>query len=141
MNEFEALKRIETTFSLNKEGKASVYREYTNSIYPYYEDFNLVLNALNELKAIKEAKPSGTLEYGKWYPISVYYKNKDKLDWALVQFKDTKTGFMPLPFIAEYIKRDRVWTTHSDKDRYLCELYEPVAFMLWQPYVEVKDND
>ena len=62
MNELEALKRIETTFSLNKEGKESVYREYTNSIYPYYEDFDLVLNALNELKAIKESNPSEVLE-------------------------------------------------------------------------------
>lgn len=63
MNEvFEALKRIETTFSLNKEGKESVYREYTNSIYPYYEDFDLVLNALNELKQIKESNPSEVLE-------------------------------------------------------------------------------
>ena len=59
---FEALKRIETTFSMNKEGKESVYREYTNSIYPYYEDFDLVLNALNELKQIKESKPSEALE-------------------------------------------------------------------------------
>lgn len=60
--ELEALKRIETTFELNKEGKESVYKEYTNSIYPYYEDFDLVLNALNELKQIKEAKPSEALE-------------------------------------------------------------------------------
>lgn len=62
---FEALKRIETTFSMNKEGKASVYREYTNSIYPYYQDFDLVLNALNELKQIKESKPSEALKYLK----------------------------------------------------------------------------
>lgn len=85
---------------------------------------------------------SKKLEYGKWYPISVYYENKDDLDldWALVQFKETKKGFMPLPYIAEYIKRYGVWTTQSDKDRYLCELCEPIAFMLWQPYEEIKEN-
>ena len=77
---------------------------------------------------------SKTLEYGKWYPISVYYENKDKLDWALVQFKETQTDFMPLPYVAEYIKRDGVWVTRSDKDRYLCEMCEPIAFMLWKPY-------
>lgn len=79
------------------------------------------------------------LEFNKWYSIDVYYKNQDKLDWALVQFKETKTGFMPLPCIAEYKKIGRVWTTYNDDtDRYLCELCEPIAFMLWKPYEVVK---
>lgn len=60
--EVEALKRIETTFSMNKEGKVSAYRAYTNSIYPYYEDFDLVLNALNRLETIDNAEPSKALE-------------------------------------------------------------------------------
>ena len=50
--EIEALKRIETTFSMNRQGKESVYREYTNSMYPYYEDFDLVMNALKRLEEI-----------------------------------------------------------------------------------------
>ena len=70
---FEALKRIETTFSMNKEGKASVYREYTNSIYPYYQDFDLVLNALNELKQIKEAKPSEAMEKCELFYLKDYF--------------------------------------------------------------------
>ena len=76
-------------------------------------------------------------QYGVWYPIKDYYENINDLDWAIVQFKETKTGFLPLPFIAEYLKRDRVWFTDTDKDRYLCELCEPIAFMLWQPIEEV----
>lgn len=55
---FEALKRIETVFPLNKEGKPNVYKEYSNSVEPFYNDFDLVFNALLELQAIKEAKPS-----------------------------------------------------------------------------------
>lgn len=54
--ELEALKRIETTFSMNKQGKESVYRDYTNSIYPYYEDFDLVLNGLKRLDLIIEKR-------------------------------------------------------------------------------------
>lgn len=60
--EIEALKRIETTFSMNKQGKESAYREYTNSIYPYYDDFDLVLSALKRLKAIENSKPSKALK-------------------------------------------------------------------------------
>lgn len=60
--EIEALKRIETTFSMNKQGKESAYREYTNSIYPYYEDFDLVLNALKRLEATDNANPSKALK-------------------------------------------------------------------------------
>jgi len=60
--EIEALKRIETTFSMNKQGKESAYREYTNSIYPYYEDFYLVLNALKRLEAIDNTNHSEALE-------------------------------------------------------------------------------
>lgn len=60
--EFEALKRIETVFPLNKEGKPNVYKEYSNSVEPFYNDFDLVLNALLELQAIKEAEPSEALE-------------------------------------------------------------------------------
>ena len=88
------------------------------------------------------SKELEALEYGKWYPIIDYYENKDKykLDWALVQFKETETGFMPLPCVAEYIKRDGVWITQSDRDRYLCEMCEPIAFMLWKPY-EKEDLD
>lgn len=56
MKSQEALKRIETTFSLNREGKASVYKEYANSIYPYYEDFDLVMRDLEVLEIIKANK-------------------------------------------------------------------------------------
>lgn len=64
MNEvIEALKRIETTFSMNKEGKPSAYRGCTNSIYPYYEDFDLVLNAVERLEAIDNANPNEALKY------------------------------------------------------------------------------
>lgn len=76
-------------------------------------------------------------QYGVWYPIKDYYENINDLDWAIVQFKETKTGFLPLPVIAEYHQRDRVWSTDTDKDRYLYELCEPIAFMLWQPIEEV----
>ena len=60
--ELEALKRIETTFSMNKQGKESVYREYTNSVYPYYEDFDLVIKALQRLESIEKSNPSTALE-------------------------------------------------------------------------------
>jgi len=72
----EALERIETTFSMNKAGKQSAYRRYTNSIYPYYEDFDLVLNALKRIEAIDNAKPSEALE-----------------DFKIIKFKTINAGY------------------------------------------------
>ena len=80
------------------------------------------------------------LEFNKWYDIKLYYENYDELDYALVQFKETKTNFYPLPVIAEYMQKNKIWTTHSDKDRYLCEMCEPIAFMLWKPYEETNNE-
>ena len=81
------------------------------------------------------------LEYGKWYPISVYYENQDKLDWALVQFKEIKSDFMGLPHIAEL--RNNKWYLESDDKeihtKYINEDCEPVAFMLWQPNDTTKE--
>lgn len=74
------------------------------------------------------------LKFNKWYDIKEYYNRIDDMDWALIQFKETKTNFMPLPKIAEYNQKDRVWMTHTEEDRYLCEMCEAVAFMLWKPY-------
>ncbi len=52
--EMEALKRMETSFTWNKEGKPSVYKNSTNSSIPYYQDFEIVENALKALEIIKE---------------------------------------------------------------------------------------
>lgn len=49
-----ALKRMETAFSFNREGKENVYKAYTNSIYPYYEDFDLVMRDLEVLEILKK---------------------------------------------------------------------------------------
>lgn len=82
------------------------------------------------------------LEYGKWYPIEEYFKHIDEMDWALVQFKERYTDFYPLPVVVEFNKRDRVWVNYSNQDRYIVEMCEPVAFMLWQPFEEVlKDEE
>ena len=75
--ELEALKRIETTFSMNKQGKESVYRGYTNSLYPYYEDFDLVLNALKRLEAIDNSKKDINSLYSNMHQTS------DELDKSL----------------------------------------------------------
>ena len=75
------------------------------------------------------------LEANKWYAIEEYYK-RPNMDWALVQFKEIKTGYLPLPIVAEFNEKDRVWETRSDMDRYFCEMCYAVAFMLWLPYDE-----
>ncbi len=78
------------------------------------------------------------LEYGKWYPIEEYFRNIRQMDWALVQFKETKSGFMGLPHIAEL--RNNKWYIECDDEelytKYINEDCEPIAFMLWQPYNE-----
>ena len=78
------------------------------------------------------------LEFGKWYSIEEYFNNIENLDWVLVQFKERYSDFHPLPIFVEYIKRDRVWVNHTEHDRYIVEMLEPVAFMLIEPYEEVK---
>lgn len=52
--EMEALKRMETSFTWNKEGKSSVYKNSTNSSIPYYQDFHLVENALRAIEIMKK---------------------------------------------------------------------------------------
>ena len=78
------------------------------------------------------------LEYGKWYPIEEYFRNIRQMDWALVQFKETKSGFMGLPHIAEL--RNNKWYIECDDEelytKYINEDCEPIAFMLWKPYNE-----
>lgn len=101
--EVEALRRIETTFSLNKQGKESAYRAYTNSMYPYYEDFDLVLKALNRLEAIDNANPSESIkcldqfinemtrclenpkQYAKNYDKEIFYKYKYTFETTIKQ--------------------------------------------------------
>ena len=77
----------------------------------------------------KIEKETYGLEFNKWYPIDVYYKNKDKLDWAIVQFIDELHDFTPLPIIAEFSKKDKLWyDTLGNKIEYMA-----IAFMLWKP--------
>lgn len=78
------------------------------------------------------------LEYNKWYPIEEYFNNIENLDWVLVQFKGRYSDFHPLPIYVEFNKRDRVWVNYTEHDRYIVEMLEPVAFMLIEPYEEVK---
>lgn len=52
--EMEALKRMETSFVWNKEGKSSVYKNSTNSSIPYYQDFEIVENALRAIEIMKK---------------------------------------------------------------------------------------
>ena len=72
MTSKEALKRIETAFPFNREGKTSVYKEYTNSIYPYYEDFDLVMSDLEVLEKLKAQEKEKVLELIKEYEIDVW---------------------------------------------------------------------
>lgn len=54
MTSKEALKRIETAWPFNKEGKESVYRAYMCSSYYYYQDFDLVMRDLEVLEILKK---------------------------------------------------------------------------------------
>ena len=91
----------------------------------------LEISTKQEINALcdKIEKETYGLEFNKWYPIDVYYKNKDKLDWAIVQFIDELHDFTPLPIIAECSKKDKAWyDTLGNKIEYM-----PIAFMLWKP--------
>lgn len=85
MKEFEALKRIETTFNLNKQNRPSVYNDYTNSVEPYYRDYDLVEKALLELKQIKETKPSEALEriLNNCEEIDIHNAEEDKTGYRM----------------------------------------------------------
>ena len=54
MKSIEALKRIETVFSFNREGKANVYKSVNSSFEPYYEDFDCVMEDLLLLQKLRE---------------------------------------------------------------------------------------
>ena len=79
------------------------------------------------------------LKFNKWYPIEEYYKNIDNLDWVLVQFKERYTDeFSPKPIVAKFNEKDRIWVSETNKDRYICEMLKPIAFLIWKPYDGVK---
>lgn len=86
MKEFEALKRIETTFNLNKQNRPSVYNDYTNSVEPYYRDYDLVEKAVKALEIIKPLcevyeTPKRTYRYLKVGGVVVYsIKSKEEYD-------------------------------------------------------------
>lgn len=85
----------------------------------------------------KTDKDATNLEYNKWYPIVAYYENVENLDWAVVQFRDKRDGFMGIPHLVEYSVVDEMWHTwDASVDVHLNKDCEPIAFMLWSPFKE-----
>ena len=81
---------------------------------------------------------------GKWIPCSE--RLPEKRDWYLAVFKEPDTGFIGLPYIADYLMGNHTayttkdgWIIKDCTDRYDCEsLYhknlECVAWMPYEPY-------
>ncbi len=76
------------------------------------------------------------LKAGKWYPIDRYYQFKEKmnLDWVLVQFKDLRDNFEPIPQMAECNNADKKWhlsiVGYNDIDDLFSKQLVPKAFMI-----------
>lgn len=72
-----------------------------------------------------------------WRPIKEY--DHKTMDWVLVQFKERKSGFMPIPMVAERCRNGK-WHGQCDDtpagEWYLNECCEAVAFMQIPPYEE-----
>lgn len=76
-----------------------------------------------------------------WKPIKEYFKEQH--DWVLVQFKEKKTGFLPIPKVCEYRKHIGLWFTQEDNkvmQCYLNESCEAVAFMEIPEYKEMQNG-
>jgi len=83
----------------------------------------------------------------EWRPISKYFEEKGKHDWALVQFEETNPSkFRGIPHLVEY--RDggifgKGWYSFdADEDGslfdYLNTMCKAIAFFEWIPYEEVE---
>ncbi len=75
----------------------------------------------------------------EWRPISLYFAEKGKHDWALVQFKEKVSGFAGIPHICEWRKSGKFgegWYTQDGEDDmatfdYLNDFCSAIAFFEW----------
>lgn len=58
----------------------------------------------------------------KWIKFSDAYPEDFNLDWVLVQFVE-KSGFVGLPYIAEFDKSKNIWRLHAQENDNTCETY------------------
>ena len=73
-----------------------------------------------------------------WRPISFYFSEKGKHDWALVQFKEKVSAFTGIPHICEWRKSGKFgegWYSQGEDDKatfeYLNNLCFAIAFFEW----------
>ena len=78
------------------------YTALFNKIKPIFDKILNIIKYFNDVKN------------GKWIEINdTIYPNDFGLDWVLVQFME-KSGFVGLPYIAEFNKEKNIWKLQSD---------------------------
>lgn len=82
-------------------------------------------------------------EENKWIPVEEGFP-KDR-EWYLVLFKEPDTGFIGIPYIADYLGRKTKATTNdgwiirncTDNDMVNCDYYKSLECVAWRPLPEL----
>ena len=110
----------------------------------YYGNTNKLLDATKEIvQEVAEEYNNG------WIPCSD--RLPEERDWHLAVFEEADTGFIGIPYIAEYLMGKHTisttedgWIIHNctDREDELSEYYKKLRCVAWQPLPEpFKERD
>ena len=96
------MKRLTEQIKNKETGEVLAYRLYTEVDR---------IRAYRKLGELEDLEEKGEL-FGKWIPCSE--RLPEKRDWYLAVFKEPDTGFIGLPYIAEYLMGKHTAYTTND---------------------------
>jgi hypothetical protein len=106
----------------------------------YANGMAIAIDILNQLA--EEYKDVPDTNVGKWIPVSE--KLPEERDWYLAVFKEPYTGFIGLPYIADYLLGKH--TAYTTKEGWIikdctdgkdsCEYFKELECVAWQPLPE-----
>lgn len=111
-----------------------------NAIMGYMTAYDVIKECIETVNQLaEEYKDVSDTNVGKWIPVSE--KLPEERDWYLAVFKEPYTGFVGLPYIADYLLGEH--TAYTTKEGWIikdctdgkdsCEYFKELECVAWQP--------